>query len=384
MSTDPLNPATWRLQTAGGIPYRIITMNGESEQDRSSATEVYLVAASQVLNFILESFPPPAVLNGISFYRNRRMPGLPNMTTRRIRWEPFIDGKPIDPFGTDTAAADNTYPDLARVSIEYSNERDKDENDPESFVDITGSVAGEILHVALPKGKLVSEQVASESDSTGGSTGSQNTRSVLSAVQLVPEVEWTIRWDQVQRKFFKETLLPRIREAIGKVNSVAWPLLFQDETLPRYKVDNEGNTIQEFLKFEETLLFVGFAFEEVFHVEALIPNVPERETERDKAQREEQQREEEDIELQPVKIELKFLEKRVEEYDRDNQGGIITPIVGNELKRSVNVYGHNHIWNDDNGGWERVYVDGGSRSLYDQYDFNNLFLTTQATPTDEN
>ncbi len=361
MATDPYNPSTWRLTTAGGIPYRILDVSGSSEQDTTSVTEVYLVQATSILQFIIESFPPPLVVNGIPFYRNRRLPGLPNLSTRRISWERFIDGLPIDPFQTDTVAPAKTYPDLARVTIEYSNVREPDEN---SFLHISGNVAGEFLHVALPKATTVNEE-AGESSSSGGASGNPNTRTTLSAAQLVPEIEWTIRWDQVGRKFFKETLLPRLREALGKVNSKPWPLLFQEG-------ERNGRVAVEPQQWAETLLFVGFTFEETFQVNALIPLEPIEESERDKIKREKLEADQ-DAKLPPVRLEMKFLEKRVEDYLRDSTTGqIVISKVDDKTKVTV-VYGHNHIWNDDQGGWRKVYVSGKLRSLYEHYDFNKLF-----------
>lgn len=371
-----LDPNDWGFVTPGGVPYRWLSTRGSTEQDGTEIEEVYIIPANKLLTFLYESFPPPQVQNGISFYQNRKMPGVPAMSTRRVRWESHVDGKPIDPFNTDPSAPLATYHPILEVTITYSNQRNQT---TDNFIEISANVAGEFLHVALPQSVLqdtdvtetdrgyLNEPSASDEDNTTIAE-EQNPRPVLNTVITIPLIEWTITWDLVERTYFEETLLPRLRNALGKVNSKPWPVLFQPSTVLEDGQDIETAGRSEY-GYEENLLFVGFAMEESFHPSRLLLEQGTEETERGQSSLQDFPITPQP--LDPVRLQLKFLEKRQREE-------LFTTAGQNTESKSIGsrYYGWNHIWSEEKGTYQKVKLrrpNYAERNLYLSYDFNTLF-----------
>ena len=103
----------WRLSTAGGIPYKLVSRSGSFSYEDSSATEEYIIQASDVLNFALEAFPEPIVIgSNLTYAPQPTMPGMGSLIPKRLSWKAFIDGMPIDPFGSDPGT--DNYGDFVR------------------------------------------------------------------------------------------------------------------------------------------------------------------------------------------------------------------------------------------------------------------------------
>lgn len=332
-------PATWRLRTARGIPYCFKSIEGESSYDETSVTETYVIAAAHIIPFTLESFPLSRIENDLPTVNPRHLPGVPRLLTRSISWR-SVDGEPMDPFLTDQlTSASGTYQTLAEVTVQYDNSR-KTQDQSDFNIEVSGDVAGEFLHTTAP---IAQWQLNPAADTV------ENREQTVPVTFVVPETEWSVRWDYIDRKFFEDTLIGRLRGALGKVNSSAFSLLYSAPI--------------------ETVLFVGFSLEERFAPQSLFGDADEEEGERDRRDgddviddlveigffsREELLAFREQNRLPPVKLNLKFLEKRV--TDRDGT-----------------IRGHNDFWRPESGTWERLLING-TDPVYPSFDFNTLFL----------
>lgn len=317
MASDYRDPTTWRQKTVGNIPYRTVSHEGTMTFEKVDATEEYLVAASDLQAFIRELFPLPVIKNGIPLYQYRPMPGSLRITASSVSWKSHDQGLPVDPWGADPNAPNGTYYPVCLVTVRYDdevtkpdgNEENPDENDPKTFLEISANSAGDFIHSPIPN--------SSWEQTTGTSEPTSNTTPNAPVQLIVPETEWTLNWPRVSNQFFEDILITRLRDAMGKVNSDIYPLLYNAAA--------------------ETLLFVGWTMseerqflfnDETNQVQFLRP---------------------------PLKVSVKMLEKQVE-Y-----------IVGS----TTHIAGHNHVWRPGYG-WRRLLFDGVT-PLHQSHNFNNIF-----------
>lgn len=304
------DPTTWRLRSAGGIPIRLVERSGSFTSEDADAEEVYLVRASQLFSFILEVFPAPIPFGQSVLYPAlRRFPGSfgPILKVKEASWESNVPGMPIDPFIADPLAPDGTYHPIVRLTLKYGTVKDEDEdddesdpNDPDSFLRVTGRAAGEYIHSQAPGAKWQKKSIPDldqpQSDEFGNPINpdekEQGQAPNVPATILVPETEWTVTWSRIPLTVFRNQIVSRLRSRLGKVNSEVMPLLHGAK--------------------KETILFAGYDFDEQY-------------TWRTDTQ-------------PPVRLSLKFLEKRVE-----------SPIGV--------IGGHNHFYRPGKG-WERLLVNG--------------------------
>lgn len=296
MSAAHDDPDSWRLRTDNNIPFRVIERSGSFEIESASASETYLLQASDLLAFIEETFPAPIPVGGqLRYPITRLMPGFPQMFTQNVTWKAQIDGKPIDPFGTDPNAIDKTYGSLINLTIQYKTGKNReDPEDPKTFLEISSTATGEFLHTTAPKGKWEDDdQVADPA---------------IPALITVPETQWSVRWPRIPWSFFRGQLIERMRSKLGKVNSDAVEVLFGAAP--------------------ETLLFAGYGYSESYTWREGLVDTP------------------------PISIDMKFVEKRIEDA------------VGN-------IFGHQHVWRPG-AGWNRLLFDGVNR-LYEEVTMSDLF-----------
>lgn len=332
MSSRFDDPSQWRLKTDGGIPYKVMNMDGEADDEHLVATVSVLIQSNRLLDFMTELMPAAFQVGNISFPEVATLAGLPSLAVKSIKFKSFDDSKPIDPFLSDTGAPSGTYYPVLQIDINYDSDvkkKDTTDTDPFTFLEITGSATGEFLHTTSPKAKWKPEtNVDLES---GGGTDEQDgawvdgdTLEVKEAAPrgeaaepnkdphipltiTVPQTEWTARWTQIPFVLFRDVIIHRIRFLLGRVNSVRFPLLFNARP--------------------ETLLFVGWQY-------------TQRNTWR-----------EDHVDIPPITLEMKFLEKRV---------------VWNGV-----VIGHNHFWRPG-AGWQRL-LHNGTDPVYKSWDYNRLF-----------
>lgn len=335
----------WRGRTRGGIPYRVMTRTGEHEYTKSTVTEVYVIRAIHLGLFLFESFPIAAQVFDEPTYNPRLLPGVPSaarMATRRITWEPLVEGLPVDPFLVDRFASLETYGRYLKVTITYDNDYDKKTPkkgpDPYTYLEIKGDASGQFLSVPCA-GNSAYLSPNDELSANRDELKRPNTDASATMHILVPETTWTVTWRGVRYKFWTDVLLPNIRATLGNCNSAACPWLYDAPP--------------------ETVLFTGYNFSEEYASHSL--NTPGITFDTADPDGNGSIYEDPDPDLQPsnlerisdvVTVEFKFLERSL-------------------VWGSTQVT-HNHEWRVATGQWERVYPNG-TDPLYFTMDLNQLF-----------
>ena len=292
-----IDPSEWRLSTDGGIPYKLVEgfPSGSFEAENAEAEEQYIIRASDLSAFVLESFPAHDVVGGDSFFfqPRRAFPSLSTLRTRRVSYKPLEQGKPTDPYGIDPDASDETYADFLSVTINYFTDKGEnvDPNNPFTFLEIAADASGEFLMLPVRSGESEWQdpEIPAEPDFDVNVKGLNAPIS-----QLIPEIEWTVTWSQIDNLFFS-ILLPIMRSNLGKVNLTPMPLLYFAPS--------------------QTLLFVGFSMRQQESWRGGLGGIP------------------------PVQIEMKFIEKHID--------------IGGE------IVGHNHFWREEEGRFVELNIRDG-------------------------
>lgn len=328
------DPSTWRLQTEGGIPYRLVSREGAYTSKDASASEVFLIRASDLDAFAAEVFPSPRIVGSTLVYPPfRRLPGT-NVPAANISWSTHIEGLPVDPYGQDPSASEGTYHPILQVTVEYNttdpeskkeqkkNGKDSNPEDPDTFLTITSNTSGEFLHSMAPRGEWneqdgeFEEEIVDEDD-----PNSQSPRNVMvPMIVTVPETEWTVRWEYVFTDMFRQRLQWKLRKLLGKVNA---------EVMPVFNFALPG-----------TILFVGYDVEEDYawrEIDGQVETI--------------------------THLTMKFHEKLVTQ-DLAKPGPI--------FKKAV--HGHNSFWRPEKGGWSVLILNKDTgRKAYEEDDLNECF-----------
>lgn len=327
MSSDPRDDSTWRLSTVGGIPYRFLGFEGELGVTDGTATGSYLVKSSNFLAFVSEALPNLVDIGGnLILDGGFVVAGFPQLRAHSLRYAGFIEGKPIDLFNFDPNAATGTYGDLVKVDIEFKTTK-QDENDPFSFLEISSTGSGEFLNTTGPGN--VEPGPNDPSSDANGQPIPRDLKNPAAApiVVTVPEVEWTIKWPRMPFTVFKNRIIERLRESLGKVNTDTFAPLFDAPP--------------------ETLFFEGWSYTESYSWRAfgnvrplpgqqLLAAVGPGQTINN-----------------PITLEMKFKEKNI------NDNGTIV--------------GHNHSWVPGKG-WRRTWLNkAGTLPMYRGISFINIF-----------
>lgn len=312
--------STWRLQTDGGIPYKLVEgyPKGSYEDENAGVTEQYIIRMSDLPAFALESFPAITGASGNFTWQGKRpLPGMTGLLTGRVDWEPFEEGLPADPWGRDPNAPSGSYAQFARVTIDYgpSKQAGQDPNNPITFLEISADFAGEVKQISTTK---------LEFDRSPNAPGEVVAEHIQDISKFCPLTEWTVRWPSVKDEYMWY-IINASRELIGKVNSVAMPL-FGGATTPA-----EVGSI----------LYLGFSFHEQVSWRSTWGGLETH-----------------------FETTMKFLEKTIIWHP----GGPLRPAV---------KYHHNHEWNPEggengNGGWEELKDDDGN-PIYPLGNLNALF-----------
>lgn len=224
MASETLNPSTWNRKTNGGIPYRVLegypTITGD--EGKASATEKYIIRASDVEAFYTESLPAPVVYLGSVYWPPRRkMPGAPILITRTITFAPHNGTMPGDPFDVDSGNA-ASYDQFYDVTIQYEtleneSDQEQDPNDPETFLEHSVTAAGEFMSWPPTKTQTSPGDVTA----TPGAGSAPNEDIMTPIVKTVPTLEHILKW--------KNCLAPnwtRIIGLLGHVSDRTEPLFF--------------------------------------------------------------------------------------------------------------------------------------------------------------
>ena len=274
-----IDPANWRLETIGGIKYKLLEgfPRGNIDPENAKIQEKYILQASDLQAFMEESFSSMFLwADNILFWEpTRPMPGQPLLRTVLLDFEPHEGSKPSDPFGSDAGAPSTTYDQFVLVTVNYetSKDRDPDPNDPTTFLEVSANAGGEFLMIQI------------QGDAKWGGAGGDDVQGPnIPATKIIPETEWTVRWPRVPNSLLP-SLIAQMRASMGLVNSSAMPLLHGAVT--------------------ETVLFMGYSLRETFSW---------RNT---------------DVESPPVEVEMMFKEKHVVQdgevlghnhFHRDDEG----------------------------------------------------------------
>ncbi len=351
-------PAVWRLKTLRGIPYRVISLSLSVEENKARATEVLMMPQYYVVAFINESFPPRNNSeNKTAIRRTRFLPGT-RLQTKSITAEAHTGGRPSDFFGADWLAPANTYDPMAKVTVSYET-KEQEEKTPYK---VSARASGQVLTVPVPSGEW--------------DTGEKIDQPNIPFQLMTPTVTWSVEWPSVDRNLFRETILPRLRSAVGRVNDKAMSLFFGAP--------------------EETVLFLGFDFEEQFSNAAVLAMSAEDQLERAQnadgtpsltpAQqrdllsiKEDQAALDNRDDSKTITINLHFSEVR--KYNRNDIDTY--ELTQEELGTENAPKGHNHIYNPKTSKFEKIVFPDGF-NMYAQTDLMKIFSTEEEEVVVEN
>ena len=226
-----IDPSSWRLRTLGGIPYKLMEgyPKGSFDEENGAVTEQYIIEASNLADFVEESFSDTTVIPGIVWlYRPARSyPGLAYLVSKKLDFVPYPPGKPGDPYGIDVGTGfGETYAQFLLVTIEYSSGK-SDEGDQDA-VEIGATATGEFLMYPAKNAKF-----ESDSDEEGALSNP-----VLPLSKVIPSLEWSLKFRRIARSRMG-TAVALARTMLGKVNSLPMPILMATTA--------------------ETILFCGFS-----------------------------------------------------------------------------------------------------------------------------
>jgi hypothetical protein len=214
-----VDPTTWNCATAGGIPYKLMESypKGSVSEEQATTEERYIIQASNLNAFLVESMSVMTVYPGGSWYYRapRCMPGMSTLYTKSVDFEPFIPGKPADPFNAHGADAD-TYGQFMLVTIHYGT---PDANSPgdqggdQDLVELSASATGEFLVIPVgPKDYYATAE-------------KKNKNPVAPATKIVPGIEWSVRFPRVPRSSMSAAC-SAARGLLGRVNSSPMSVLY--------------------------------------------------------------------------------------------------------------------------------------------------------------
>jgi hypothetical protein len=226
-----------------------------------------------------------------------------------VGFKALTDGRPIDPFGNDREAADGTYEQFLELDIDYESssvsDDDPDQDDPTTFLEISSTASINFLADTIGSNGALWVPSGTDEDSAVDI-------SVPSTV-IETAMEWSFRWPQVPYEYFSDTLIARMRDALGKVN-------------------NAPNTLFHNAP-AETILFLGYSISQTASWQR-----------------------KDGVKVPPLNLDLKFLEKNFKATDS---------LTGTEIQVT-----HNHIYRPG-FGWRRLLVNDSP--LFGQTDMNAIF-----------
>lgn len=328
MPSKPSEPSTWRLYVKDtDIPCRVISNTGNFDETSGSVTQVVLIPANRLDDFLDRSLPytlidgsgrlvyvAPLVYGDI-----QATVGVGDTTAyeldlhaKTVTWRSHVAGLPVDPFSTDasTNVLEGSYGNLLEVTIQY----EPVPPDVDNFLTINSRAAGEFIHVNS------TDQTYESEGYQGGEDEEENRDPYRSLVLTIPTTEWTITWHKMPRKTWNTFVYRQIQEALGKVNSE-----------PMHQLSDAP---------AETILFTGFNFKDDRTWRN--PNSGAFPT---------------DEELRPCTVEFMFLEKHVKEVH--STGSII--------------HGHNSVYQAEKAKWRKVVIGDDDRPPYQTTNLNFLF-----------
>jgi len=321
-----IDASQWSLKTAGGIPYKLKeggptgTMGTEPK-----VQEVIIIRASDFSAFCQESFPLVFVTAAGKFVvaASRGCPGFNGLWTKTLSFKPFTGGKPWSALGTDG----DSYAQFLELTIDYEpiygddpQKQDQQQGNLETYLEVSAEMGVDFLQLAATKGEFTTTRNHPGKKGEWRAWGHQEpvTDINLPAYRARPTTDWNVRFPKFAWQYVG-SLMPAIRAALGKVNSVAMPLL--------------GNAPPE------TVLFTGVSISRQFQAS-------------------------EDEWKIMAQLDLKFNEKAY--YPEPD------PNVLDE------VQGQNHFFRTETGTFDRLWIGDPilpnlMTNVYETYDLNSLW-----------
>ena len=302
----------WRLQTDGGIPYKLVAgyPQGGGTQGDAEISEQIIIQATDLEAFFEESFPsevpgPP----GTSYTINtpRACPHRQYFYTDSIKFSAHDTSRPVDPWSVDESAPGRTYGDFLTLDIIYkprkgAPQEGDNSGDEREFPEYELSSEGSGDFIMIPATEWLAED--NEED--------KPKEVEFKIPQAIPTISWTARWSSISRDT-ASFILAQSRQVLGQVNNV---VLSQIYNAPA-----------------ETILFLGFNIQENYQ---FVWGEKQKTT---------------------LSLELSFVEKNVQ---IPIEAGVAQTIT------------HNHIYRPSTGRWEKLQrPDGGL--LYKLGNLSGLF-----------
>ena len=319
------HPADWRLTSPGGIRHKLISQSGSVGEEDASWKMVILIRAADLRAFVLEAFPRPTFAGSILYPRRFYPYGLPALKAVGLDIEGFTPGRPIDPFGADPHASLETYEPYLRVTISFGTGPENeapDPADPFTFLDVSAQASGQFLTAEVSGDSIDWENYEGDDEKP-----TEQDTPIEQKVSST-EVEWTCKWSQIGFAWFRDTLIPRMRSMIGKVNSDSMVLFH--------------NAPAETILFDSWSMGYQYTWREGY------------------------------AGTSPVSLQLKFVEKNFEWTGGPTElesGGSAESESSQSEVFTVQVT-HNHLWRP-NVGWQRLLINGNS--MYEQTNLNDMF-----------
>ena len=253
-----IDKSLWRLTTSNGIKVKLIDRSGGFSRGDAEGTEIYIIKAEDLLQFVELGLPTPIFEAGVVYPGRAVMFGIPSLIVENITWKGLVEGVPIDPFGQDPGAPEGTYQDDIEVTVKYKPREkakdgdDSDPNDPTSFLQISSRASGEFIAPPITGNArwwkwspifgpgFNPDIIGWEFIDAGEVTEADIPSTVLSSL-----TEWTVSWPQIPHDYFYDAILPRLRATRGTVNKFTVGLLHNPP--PDTLLFNGWSTNEEYL-----------------------------------------------------------------------------------------------------------------------------------------
>jgi len=243
--------ALWRLRTVrGAVPVKAIERRGSFGEQGAKVTEVFIIEADRLIDFLEAMFPSPRVVNGrLTYFQNGYPNGLPTCLARAVSYEGLTDGKPIDPFESDPYASLKTYERFLRVTVEYEtrpeNDLPPDPTNPKTYLEVNSRSEGQFLEDDFGHGAHMinfdNERIEIKSPK-------------MKRLTIERRTFWTVRWRNVPYDFFDETLRTRFDDSMGKINNREMSLFHNPPIW--------------------TMLFLGYSYGQIYSWRTNLPAKP--------------------------------------------------------------------------------------------------------------
>lgn len=262
MATDY---ASWRIQTAGGIKYKVKegpTFEYNTKKELK-ATQTVIVRSQDLEAFLLEMIPTPTVMYGIGYILTPAiLPGTTSLYVESVSAEPMDLGKPADPFQADPTATGATYAEYYLVRINFGQTSGDAED---SFLEREVTCTEEAMEVEPAKTELSDGHGSFDASTpyTVGDSKEPDKDKAAKYYKKIPVINLSLRY-----KYVVTPNWPLLLRLSGKVNSIAHALLMGSE--PTTVLFKGFTARQEFLWKDRTTQIKPWSFDLQFGIKRIV------------------------------------------------------------------------------------------------------------------